>query len=250
MHPEFIKIGPLTLYSYGVLVALGFLIGAWVAASRAKIEGLKPELVGDLLLWMLPAILLGAKIWYALAYWNDFLADFRAFGVGSLRSGFVFYGGFIGGFAATAIFARKKSLNLWQLADILAPGLAIGHAFGRVGCFFNGCCYGKECALPWAVQFPRYHETAGAPVHPTQLYEAGANLLIFAALLLLYRRKKFHGQIFAAYATLYAVARFVIEFFRGDYPARYFGALTQGHIGSILLFAFGVFLWKRQKNSS
>ena len=229
MHPDFIHIGPLDIRTYGVLVAMGFLVGLWVAARRAPSEGIKPEQVTDLGLWLVVSGMLGGKLFHIIFFWDEFIAGWRAEGLRSLREGFVFYGGFIVAALTAVGYARRKRLPLAKLADVLAPSIALGHAIGRLGCFFNGCCYGKPCALPWAVTFPPPHVMAGIPVHPTQIYEALGNLVIFAGLTALYRRKRFDGQIWWLYVLSYGVLRFLVEFFRGDYETYYFWILTIAH---------------------
>jgi len=239
VHPDFIHIGPLDIRTYGVLVAIGFLVGLWVAARRAPSEGIKPEHVMDLGVWLVLSGMLGGKLFHIIFFWNEFIAGWRADGVRSLREGFVFYGGFIAATLTVAGYARLKRLPLAKLADVLAPSVALGHAFGRLGCFFNGCCYGKACALPWAVVFPPPHVMAGIPVHPTELYEAFGNLVIFAGLTMVYRHKRFNGQIWWLYVLSYGVLRFFVEFFRGDYETYYFGVLTIAHFfaGAMIVLA-------------
>src|SRR5688572_3148107 len=144
------------------------------------------------------------------------------------KGGLVFYGGFIGASLALIIYCRLRGLPLWRFADALAPSIPLGYVFGRLGCFMNGCCFGKQCTAPWAVTYPRGHETfkfdaaAATPVHPTQIYDSLLGLGLYLFLAWVYRRKKFDGQVFAAYLICYAFARSVVERFRGDY--------TPGHI--------------------
>lgn len=240
MHPEFIRIGPLDIHTYGVLVAIGFVAGLWVAGRRASSEGFDRERIADLGVWLIISGIAGAKLFHIVFFWDDFMAGWRAAGLRSLREGFVFYGGFIGACAATIAYARLKQLPLWKLADIFAPAVALGHFFGRLGCFFNGCCYGKPCALPWAVRFPEPHVAHGIPVHPTELYEAAGNLVIFAALTAFYRRKRFDGQIWWCYVLSYGVLRFAVEFFRGDYETYYLGVLTIGHVIATVMMVVAV----------
>jgi len=167
------------------------------------------------------------------------------------RGGLVYYGGLVGASLGFILYARLKKLPLWKGADILAPSIALGYVFGRIGCLMNGCCYGRVCELPWAIQFPNnpMHGTSsmlrvwlGAtdrslPVHPTQIYESLLNLALYAGLAWLYRRKKFDGQVFATYLVCYAILRSFVEMFRGDYPEyqRHFGRLgysgTSGQCG-------------------
>jgi phosphatidylglycerol:prolipoprotein diacylglycerol transferase len=218
-------LGQVEIHTYGALVAAGFLGGLWLAQSRARRAGLAPEIVSELGLWIIVAAMLGAKLFYLIFFWPEFAASWRASGPAALRAGFVFYGGFLGAVLWVLGYARVKQLPLWPLADSFAPALPLGHALGRLGCFFEGCCYGKTCPAPWGVTFPGH----AAAVHPTQLYEAAGNLVLLAGLLALDRRRRPAGQLWWLYVLGYAGLRFTIEFFRGDYSRYYWGGLTLGH---------------------
>jgi phosphatidylglycerol:prolipoprotein diacylglycerol transferase len=167
------------------------------------------------------------------------------------RGGLVFYGGFFGAAIVTIFYARRKNIPLWKFADVLAPSIALGHAFGRIGCLMTGCCYGKQCSLPWVIHFPPGHAThsigqEAIGVHPTQIYESLLNIGLYVFLAWLYRRKKFDGQIFAMYLLCYAVVRSFVETFRADYKAAdYFfhGALSPGQFTSIGVFVAGLILF-------
>jgi phosphatidylglycerol:prolipoprotein diacylglycerol transferase len=235
MYPEFLRIGPLDIHTYGLLVALGFASGLWLAAHRAAGAGLRKEDVADLGVWLVVAGILGAKLFYVTFYLRDFLEAWRAVGLRSLREGFVFYGGFIGASLATVVFARCRSVPLWPLADLLAPCLALGHLFGRLGCFFNGCCFGKPCSLSWAVRYPAGHYLAGVPVHPSQLYEAAGNLLLCGLLLWYTPRRRFAGQVWWFYLLGYGTLRLAVEFARGDYEHYWLGVFTNAQLISVLL---------------
>jgi len=144
----------------------------------------------------------------------------------------------------TIIYARNAKLPLWTLADVIAPSIPLGHAFGRVGCFMTGCCYGRPTDLPWAVHFPKEHWTHGIGVHPTQLYESALNLLFYAFLAWFFRRRTFNGQVFAAYLVGYSILRAFTESFRGDYTQYYLGGIaTPGQTVSIVIFLLGIALW-------
>ncbi|OEG69536.1 hypothetical protein ATZ36_09000 [Candidatus Endomicrobiellum trichonymphae] len=158
-------------------------------------------------------------------------------------------GGFIAVIIFAYVYAKRKKIHLLKLGDFFAPALALGHALGRIGCFFSGCCYGKESSLPWSVVFINEHSLAvrGKPLHPTQLYEAFANLLLFVFLHFYSKKEHKSGVSFAVYITGYAVLRFIIEFFRGDYRGvQYFG-FSVSQIISVFLFAAGVFIICRKK---
>jgi phosphatidylglycerol:prolipoprotein diacylglycerol transferase len=227
MFPELFRIGTFPINTYGVLLALAFLVALVVAARLAARDGLSRERIYDLGLWMLLAALIGSKVlmlWTEPAYrenpWQLFSLDF-------LRSGGVFYGGLIGAVVVGYLLVRRYGLPWWKTADAFAPGIALGQSIGRLGCFSAGCCWGKPTTLPWGVHFTeKGHEITGVPIydeqmnplhlHPTQLYEAGATLIFFFFLIWLHRRKRFDGQVILFYAVLYGAARFLIEFVRDD----------------------------------
>ena len=246
MYPILIRTPWLDIHTYGVLVAAGFLIGLSVAVHNAKREGLHPEHISDLGIWLIVAGMAGGKLFNVVFFWNDFLSGWRAEGIRSLREGFVFYGGLIGASLAAIVYTRIKRLPLWKVADACAPGGALGHAFGRVGCFFNGCCYGKACSLPWAVRFPPPHLMAGIPVHPTEIYEALGDVAIFLGLTAYYRRKRFDGQIWWLYVLAYGILRFAVEFFRGDYATYYLGVFTLGHAIAAVTIIVALIAFARQ----
>lgn len=230
MHPTFVQLGPLTIATYGVMVALGFLVGLGFASRQARAEGIAPAVMQRLGAWLVVSGILGGKLFYVMFFWPDFVAGWQERGWGSLREGFVFFGGFLLAAAGLVIFARRERLPLGALADALAPGLALGHGLGRLGCFFNGCCYGSPTSLPWGVTFPPPHVMAGVTVHPTQLYEAAGNLLIAVGLWCWRPHRRFAGQLAWGYAFLYGALRLGVEFFRGDYPRRFVWDMTLGQI--------------------
>jgi len=215
------SIGPLTLHTYGVLLALAFIAGLWVASRQAKANGLDSARITDMAVYVLIAGLVGAKLLLVVVEWGYYARNPREL-LSIFQSGGVFYGGLLGAFPVAWWYARKHALPPWRTADALAPAVALGQAIGRMGCFSAGCCYGKPSEAAWAVTFhdPYAARTVGTPLdvplHPTQLYEAAATFLIFLVLMRLAARKRFDGQLTLAYVALYAVARFVIEFFRGD----------------------------------
>jgi phosphatidylglycerol---prolipoprotein diacylglyceryl transferase len=246
MHPILFRLGSLEIHTYGVLVAVGFMLGLLTAARRAKSAGIDPERINDLGIWLIVAGMIGGKLFHIVFFWHDFIAAWRADGLASLREGFVFYGGFLAACVATLVYVRVKKLPLAKFADAFAPSVALGHAFGRLGCFFEGCCYGKTCSLPWAVRFP----FSPAPRHPTELYEAAGNFVIFAALAAYYRHRKFDGEIWWLYVLSYGVLRFVVEFYRGDYDTYYFGIFTFGHIVAAVMIVVALAGWKLCRRSA
>lgn len=245
MHKIAFQLGEFTIYWYGVLVAVGFLTGLWTASRRAAHNGIAPEKILDLGPWLIVGTLIGARLLYVVSYWERDFADKPLWEIVMVRhGGLVFYGGLAGASLACVLYARLRKLPLWRLADILAPSIALGYFFGRFGCLMNGCCYGRACSLPWAVHYPLDHETRGAAVHPSQVYDSLLNLGLYLGLAWLFRRKKFDGQIFAAYLIGYAVLRAIAETFRGDYPARYLvGWATPAQLVSGAILVAGLFLW-------
>jgi phosphatidylglycerol:prolipoprotein diacylglycerol transferase len=221
MYPEIFRIGNFPINTYGVLLALAFLAALLTAAKLAARDGLPRERVYDLGLWMLLAAIVGSKV-LMLFTEPEYREDpARLISLDFLRSGGVFYGGFITAVVAGYFLIRRYKLPWWKTADAFAPGIALGNAIGRQGCFAAGCCWGKPTTMPWGVEFTEAgHQVTGVPLdvhlHPTQLYESFGALLIFFFLIWLHRRKRFSGQVILFYAVLYAVMRFTIEFFRDD----------------------------------
>jgi phosphatidylglycerol---prolipoprotein diacylglyceryl transferase len=231
MYPEIFHIGSFPVNTYGVFLAIAFLCAIMIAVKLAARDGLPKEKIYDLSLWMLLASLLGSKFLmlftepeYREHPWQLLSLDF-------LRSGGVFYGGLIGAVVAGYLLMKRYKLPWWKTADACAPGIAIGNFFGRQGCFAAGCCWGKPTTLPWGVKFTQLgHEITGVPVdthlHPTQLYESFAMLIVFLFLLWLHKRKRFSGQVILFYAVLYSSVRFAIEFVRDDPRGDVFGLTT------------------------
>ncbi len=232
MYPELFRIGDFPITTYGIFLAVGMLLALFVASRLGARDGLPRERIYDLGLWTLIGGLIGSKLLMFLVEDNV-----QVFSLDFLRSGGVYYGGFLGGFLAVVILIRFYKLPFFKVADAFAPGLALGQAFGRQGCFAAGCCWGKHTDLPWGVHFSDAgHDYTGVPVygpdggdlylHPTQLYESITMLLVFGLLIYLHRHKKFDGQVLVAYAIIYALVRFTIEFFRDDPRGDLFGLTT------------------------
>ncbi|MCC7518448.1 MAG: prolipoprotein diacylglyceryl transferase [Verrucomicrobiae bacterium] len=237
MHPIFLQIGPLTIRWYGVCVALGFLAAFWLFRRRARPLGLGDDATTNLMLLLFGAGLVGARVWYVARYWREeFAGNFREIFMVQ-HGGLVFLGGFFAAMATLWAWCRVKKLPLAPLADALAPGLALGQALGRLGCFMNGCCYGRPTDAPWAIAPNAPSLAAGIPRHPTQLYEAIGLFDLAAALLFMRRVQRYPGQIAWSYALLYALLRFFVEFFRGDVPHDAFGRFTSAQVACVLLFA-------------
>jgi len=244
VHPIAFQLGSLTIYWYGVMIALAFLVGLGTATQRARRENIPGESIADVVLWILVGAIVGARAVYVATYWKEEFASQPLPEIFMIRhGGLVYYGGFVGATIAGVIYIRWKKLPLWRVADVLAPSIALGNVFGRIGCLLFGCCYGRACSLPWAIHFPPDHPTGGAPVHPTEIYDALDNFILYLLLAWLFRRKKFDGQIFATYLLGYAVTRTIMECFRGDYrPDHIHLGLTPGELVSIPIFLAGLAL--------
>ncbi|MBF0240958.1 MAG: prolipoprotein diacylglyceryl transferase [Desulfamplus sp.] len=217
MHPVLFKFGSLTLYTYGLFVALGFLGAVAFANHRAKKNGIGKDEMSDLFFLILISSIIGARILYVIVNFNEFESDpISVFKI--WNGGLVFYGGFIAALLAAFLFVKKKGLLLGKTADIVAPAIALGHAIGRIGCFFAGCCYGEMCDLPWAVTFSDPNSLAPLHVslHPTQIYEAISNFILVFILIFVDRNKQTDGVTFWSYIFFYGAMRAFIETFRGD----------------------------------
>ncbi|MFA7677855.1 MAG: prolipoprotein diacylglyceryl transferase [Candidatus Omnitrophota bacterium] len=247
MHPVLFNLGFLTIYTYGFFVLLGVVFGYLVSLRLAKSEGMDQEKISNIFFWIVVAGFLGAKILYIIVEWKYFLEA----PLSLIRSGFVFYGGLISGFLTLVLLARKHNLKLFKLLDVFSVGVVLGHAFGRVGCFFYGCCYGKPTATFLGLLFPASSPagTLGVKVIPTQLISAGFLFLLFFILLRFYRKKSYDGQIFIRYVFIYSVFRFFIEFFRGD-PRGGLGLFSTSQLISLVSVSFCLYLWRKLRYSS
>ena len=216
------ELGPITVYTYGVLLAAAYLLGLQLAMVRGRARGLDQARVLDLGIYIIISALVGAKLLLFITDFRSFMDNPRSL-LDLARSGGVFYGGLILAVVVAVWYIRRIGLPLWTTCDVFAPGIALGHVVGRLGCFFAGCCYGKPTTLSWAITFTDPYAAANVgtplniPLHPTQLYEAGAEALILALLLSTESRgTRYPGRTFWLYMLLYAVSRYVIEMFRGD----------------------------------
>ena len=222
MHPILFEIGRFPVYTYGVLLAAAYLLGLQFALMRARARGLDPNRVMDLGIWIIISALVGAKLLLLVVEFDKYMAN-PAELVDLFRSGGVFYGGLIAAVAVALWYLRRHRMPMWTVTDVFAPGIALGHVIGRMGCLFAGCCFGRPTDVPWAITFHNEYAAQnvgtplGVPLHPTQLYEAGAELLILVLLIATERRgRTFPGRTFWAYMFLYGISRFIIEFYRGD----------------------------------
>jgi phosphatidylglycerol:prolipoprotein diacylglycerol transferase len=244
MHPVLVKLGPLTVHTYGFLMAVGVGMALWFVYVQAKKAGLDAPAILDAAFYTIIVSLLGAKLILFFSNVSLYLSSPREL-FSLARSGGVFQGGLTFGVIFALWYFRRKKIPTWKTGDLVGPALALGHGFGRIGCFSAGCCYGSECVEPWSVVFRSAyaHDLTGIPLnvhlHPVQLYEAALNFLNFAVLFLVLRKKRFDGQVFSLYIVNYSIIRFLTEYFRGDHPDKvYFirGATTFSSLSLPQLF--------------
>ena len=252
MFPQLFHIGRFFLPTYGVLVSTGVLLGLWISVRNSSKQGINPDDAWNLGVMVVLCGIIGAKILYIIVDWHNYMQNPRQiFSLATLQAGGVFSGGLIAAFVVAAWFLRKHQMPALATCDAFAPGLAMGHAIGRLGCFAAGCCYGKPTHHFWGVTFtnPLASQLVGTPLNealePTQLFESAVELSIFLLLTWMFKRKKFDGQIFGAYLFLYGIARFFLEFLRDD-PGRgsaFGGAMSGTQLIAIGLVLTGGFIW-------
>jgi phosphatidylglycerol---prolipoprotein diacylglyceryl transferase len=217
MYPILFSYGPFKIYTYGFFLALAFLIAMYVAGREAKRRGGRPEQIYDLTFYGIIAAIIGSRLFDVILKWDYFAAHpLEIFML--WKGGLAFQGGLILGLLTILFYIYRHKMPLWTTLDIMAMAMPLGQFIGRLGCFMAGCCYGKECHLPWAVTFnnPNTLGPIGVPVHPTELYESFLSLGVFFFLLWFRHRQNFPGQILGVYFLLAGVVRFLVEFFRGD----------------------------------
>lgn len=262
MHPVLFRIdlpviGELTISTFGVMVALAFVAGAWAITVRLREQGRDPSLAGDITVAAAVGGLVGGKLYYMILDLGRTLAD--PLGMLFSRSGLVWYGGLAGGTLAVILWARHKGLRIPQTADLVAPALAVGYGIGRIGCFLVGDDYGRPTDAWIGIRFPHgsppstaenlralfgvpvpagVSPTTVLPVWPTQLFESAAGLAMFAVLWRLRRRPARSGWLFGVWMVLAGSERFLIEFLRAK-DDRFFGPFTLAQAISVLLVAAG-----------
>jgi len=246
VFPQLFHIGRFFLPTYGLLVSAGVLIGLWISVRNSEKQGINPEHAWNLGILVVLCGIVGAKILYIVNDWSYYAAHpGEIFSFATLQAGGVFSGGLIGAAAAAAWYIRKNHMPALRTWDGFAPGLALGHAIGRVGCFAAGCCYGKPTSHFWGVTFKNPIAQAwvgtplGVPLEPTQLFESAVELANFFILMWMLKRKRFDGQVVGAYFVLYGVARYFLEFLRDD-PGR--GSVFGGIMTGTQLIAIGLVL--------
>ncbi|MDB5038402.1 MAG: lgt [Bacteriovoracaceae bacterium] len=257
MYPLLFQIGPLKLYTYGLMMAVGFFTAISWAVRRAPRYGVSAEFISNLSWILVVGGVVGGRLGYII--FEESISDLFSFKLFEVwKGGMVFYGGFIVAVLGALYYSRKHKVPFLTVADIMAPTIALGHAFGRIGCLFAGCCYGKQCTLPWAITFtnPLSLAPLHVPLHPTQLYESIGLFLTVGILLLVQKHQKFMGEIFVVYLSLYAILRTTVETFRGDedrgfvdfwglYPNQWLSTST--FIGAGMLAVAAFVFWKYRK---
>jgi len=258
MRPELFHIGSFFVPTYGLLVAGAFLAALAVTNRLARRAGLDAEAVLNLGIYCALAGIAGAKLLMFLLEVPYYVRNpGQILSVSTLQAGGIFYGGLIAALITAVWYLRRKALPLLPTADAFAPGLALGHAIGRLGCFAAGCCWGVETRLPWAVTFhnPRANELVGVPLgvplHPTQLYESISEAIIFAFLYRRYGKPHQPGAIIGLYLLLYSTVRFLVEFIRAhDQPNPFDGPLSTSQWIALGLIALVVIVWWRRRSSA
>ena len=242
MKNELFTIGPLTVYGYGFMIAVG-VIAAWIVTDyRAKKQKLDRDHVFSLVIWCLVGGLLCAKLLFWITEWKAIVAD-PGYLLDTLSDGFVVYGGIIGGILAGWLYCRVKQVDFWKYFDLVMPSVALAQGFGRIGCLLAGCCYGRETDSLFSITF---QNSDFAPNHvsliPTQIYSSILDFLNFGILLYIAKRKKNDGQVAACYLIFYSIGRFVLEFFRGDLIRGSVGVLSTSQFISLFILAAGILI--------
>jgi phosphatidylglycerol:prolipoprotein diacylglycerol transferase len=240
LHRVLFQVGGLTVYSYGVMLAVGFIVATLVARYRFKLQYKNPDIILDFVLAAVVGGIVGARLFYVIGNWSEFRGHLgKIFSIN--MSGLVFYGGLVLGLALVVAVGFWKKVKFWSIMDLAGLCLPLGLAFGRVGCFLNGCCYGKPTTLPWGITFPTVAPLVAR--HPTQLYELILDLGLFA--FLWWKRDSFSrdGTAFWLFALGYGSIRFFMEFLR-DHTAAHAGLAFQMMSLALILAAVGVLLFR------
>jgi phosphatidylglycerol---prolipoprotein diacylglyceryl transferase len=260
MHPILFRLGDFPIGTYGLMLTLGFIGGMYLARHLGRRDGLEPDALSDISMAVLLGGILGSKLLMIVVdlVHGESLAS--VFSLATLRAGGAIHGGVILGLLTFFWRMRKLNLPLSPTMDALTPGLALGQALGRWGCFFAGCCFGTECQAPWAVTFTSPDISQGTPLdmplHPVQLYNSLANFTVLGLLLLIGRKRRFKGQVAASYFLLEGLGRTITESWRGDLDRGvWFGIswLSTGRLTGFLFVLIGVSLWvwfRRQQQAS
>lgn len=245
MHPVLLKLGRITIYSYGLMMALAIISGILIALYRGKKRGTSPEVITDISFYGVIGGIVGAKLFYIIiSAPYVFRNPEKIFEV--LSSGFVVYGSIIGGVLAGYIYCRKKKLNFFEKFDIIAPSLAFAQGVGRIGCFLAGCCYGRETDCELGVVFKNsLYAPNGVRLIPTQLISSAGDFLIAAVLMIYARKKRMDGRVAGLYLILYSIGRFLVEFLRND-PRGNIYFLSSSQFICIFVLIGGIIIFRRK----
>ena len=240
MLPLLFKIGPFPVHTYGLLIAIGFLVAVSTIRRLSSRNGLDPNQMADFAFWLMVVGFLGARVLFVVTRWQDYAADPLAI-LRVWEGGLVFFGGPLAGIPFGLWLMKKKGISGWKAIDVFLPGVTIAHAFGRLGCVAAGCCYGRPTSLPWGIRFNSELVDVshrGIPLHPVQLYESAALAVLFAGLWWLFPRRKFDGQVGLTYLLVYPILRSILEEFRGDSVRGFVidGVLSTSQFISVMVF--------------
>ena len=253
MHPELFHIGPVVIRSYGLMLALSFFVGVMLVRHRARRAGIEPDFVLNLSFIVMMFGIIGARLFYAFYHWSDFSSNFldifnpfgssEGFGIAGLN----LYGGFVMALVGALIYCLVKHVSIPAVFDLFAPAIGLGIFLTRIGCFLNGCCFGTESHLPWAVRFPEgsipYSYLGDVTIHPAQIYSSLYGLLIFIVLSYVEKKKKFLGLTFSLFLIIEAFFRYIIEyvrFYEAQMKTTLFGInFTYNDLVAICLFVLG-----------
>ena len=252
MYPIIAKLGPVTIYSYGMMVAIAFLFGIYIAKVEAIRKGIKIDLVYDLVFYLVIGSLIGARVYY-LAFFSP--SSFITDPVSILKvwqGGLAIHGAILGGMLTGFLFSKFHKISFWKLADLIAPSIMLGQTIGRIGCFLNGCCYGVPTESIFGVRFPEGSLPnivySGLSVHPTQLYELILNLIGFSVLWSIRRKIRFNGGLFLLYLMIYNCIRIFVSSLRGDSLYIWASNIKIAQIASsaIFIIALAIFINKQK----
>lgn len=242
MKNEIFSIGPVTIYGYGLMIAIGILAAYFVGEYRAKKKDLDPEHIFNFVIWCVLGGFLGSKMLFFLTNINDIVNNPKL--LLDFSDGWVVYGGIIGGILTAMLYCKIKKLKFLAYFDLLIPSVALAQGFGRIGCLLAGCCYGHETNSPLGIVFhtSRYAPN-GVSLVPTQIMSSGLNFIHFFILIWFSNRKKADGQVGALYLILYSIGRFILEYYRGDLIRGTVGSLSTSQFISIFTLAAGIILY-------
>lgn len=240
MIPVIFKIGFFEIRSYGLMLAIAFLVGIYIFVKEGSKEKIEKEKIFDLSFYVIVVSLIFSRLTFILMNLGEYVKE--PFSILWPVSGLSFHGGLVGGILAGILFARKNKISFLKLADAASPSLAIGMSIARVGCFLNGCCIGYQSNVPWAVKFKNMEYFS----HPSQIYDAILNLFLFIFLVFIRKYKKKDGYIFSLYLMGSAITRFLVEFTRKGASANVFVfGLTEAQVFCIVLFLVSVLILKK-----